>query len=203
MPPPLSTISCVFSGASFYSILNVYLPPDRPPRRRAGKAKGLRRLRRIVKCGILSVNRVRPCRKGGPPLHNTIAVAMSGGVDSSVAVWLLRQEGWETAGVTLRLFQPEDLAPGRGEACHALQDAEDARAVAAQLGIPHYTLDLSDRFAQWRSMRRAAPPTPVWCATEPSNSEPFWRRRTSWAIPFWPPATTPRWSGMRAPAAFC
>ena len=81
-------------------------------------------------------------------MHNTIAVAMSGGVDSSVAVWLLRQEGWETAGVTLRLFQPEDLAPGRGEACHALQDAEDARAVAAQLGIPHYTLDLSDRFAQ-------------------------------------------------------
>ena len=72
-------------------------------------------------------------------MHNTIAVAMSGGVDSSVAVWLLRQEGWETAGVTLRLFQPEDLAPGRGEACHALQDAEDARAVAAQLGIPHYT----------------------------------------------------------------
>ena len=81
-------------------------------------------------------------------MHNTIAVAMSGGVDSSVAAWLLRQEGWETAGVTLRLFQPEDLAPGRGEACHALQDAEDARAVAAQLGIPHYTLDLSDRFAQ-------------------------------------------------------
>ena len=81
-------------------------------------------------------------------MHNTIAVAMSGGVDSSVAAWLLRQEGWETAGVTLRLFQPENLAPGRGEACHALQDAEDARAVAAQLGIPHYTLDLSDRFAQ-------------------------------------------------------
>ena len=81
-------------------------------------------------------------------MHNTIAVAMSGGVDSSVAAWLLRQEGWETAGVTLRLFQPEDLAPGRGEVCHALQDAEDARAVAAQLGIPHYTLDLSDRFAQ-------------------------------------------------------
>lgn len=81
-------------------------------------------------------------------MHNTIAVAMSGGVDSSVAAWLLRQGGWETAGVTLRLFQPEDLAPGRGEACHALQDAEDARAVAAQLGIPHYTLDLSDRFAQ-------------------------------------------------------
>ena len=80
-------------------------------------------------------------------MHNTIAVAMSGGVDSSVAAWLLRQEGWETAGVTLRLFQPEDLAPGRGEACHALQDEEDARAVAAQLGSPPYTLDLSDRFA--------------------------------------------------------
>ena len=39
-------------------------------------------------------------------MHNTIAVAMSGGVDSSVAAWLLRQEGWETAGVTLRLLPP-------------------------------------------------------------------------------------------------
>ena len=125
-------------------------------------------------------------------MHNTIAVAMSGGVDSSVAVWLLRQEGWETAGVTLRLFQPEDLAPGRGEACHALQDAEDARAVAAQLGIPHYTLDLSDRFAQ--------------CVMDPFAAEYEAGRTPNPCVVcnrFWPPATTPRWSGMRAPAAFC
>ena len=81
-------------------------------------------------------------------MQNTIAVAMSGGVDSSAAAWLLQQAGYSTLGVTLRLFQPEDLAPGCGTRCHALDDLEDARAVAAQLNIPHYTLDLQARFAQ-------------------------------------------------------
>lgn len=81
-------------------------------------------------------------------MQNTIAVAMSGGVDSSAAAWLLQQEGYEAAGVTMRLFRPEDLAPGCQGGCHALEDLEDARRVAEQLGIPHYTLDLSQRFAQ-------------------------------------------------------
>ena len=77
-----------------------------------------------------------------------IAVAMSGGVDSSAAAWLLLQEGYEAAGVTMRLFGPEALAPGCGERCHALEELEDARRTAAQLGIPHHTLDLSQTFSQ-------------------------------------------------------
>lgn len=81
-------------------------------------------------------------------MHNAIAVAMSGGVDSSAAAWLLQQEGYSPTGLTLSLFRPEDLAPGREGSCHALEDLADARRVAAQLGIPHHTLDLSDRFAQ-------------------------------------------------------
>ena len=81
-------------------------------------------------------------------MHNAIAVAMSGGVDSSAAAWLLQQEGYSPTGLTLSLFRPEDLAPGREGSCHALEDLADARRVAAQLGIPHHTLDLREAFAQ-------------------------------------------------------
>lgn len=66
-----------------------------------------------------------------------IAVAMSGGVDSSVAAWLLQQEGHELMGVTLRLFDRE--APGG--TCGAGDDLADARAVAERLGMPHQVLD--------------------------------------------------------------
>ena len=81
-------------------------------------------------------------------MHDSIAVAMSGGVDSSVAAWLLRQQGEQAVGVTMRLFVPEDLAPGQREQCHILEDLQDARTVAGQLGIPHHTLDLSGLFRE-------------------------------------------------------
>ena len=81
-------------------------------------------------------------------MHDSIAVAMSGGVDSSVAAWLLRQQGEQAVGVTMRLFVPEDLAPGQREQCHILEDLQDAQTVAGQLGIPHHTLDLSGPFQE-------------------------------------------------------
>lgn len=77
-----------------------------------------------------------------------IAVAMSGGVDSSVAAYLLQQDKSTVAGVTLRLFSPEALAPGQADQCKALSDLQDAQAVAAHLGIPHHTLDLSATFQE-------------------------------------------------------
>lgn len=65
-----------------------------------------------------------------------VVVAMSGGVDSSVAAWLLLREGYAVDGVTLRLHD------------HADQAVADAAAVCAQLGIPHHVLDRRDRFAE-------------------------------------------------------
>jgi tRNA-specific 2-thiouridylase len=75
-------------------------------------------------------------------------VAMSGGVDSSVAAVLMRERGCECAGVTMKLFGADDLAaPPSG--CCSLSDVEDARAAAFRLGIPHYVLNFSDDFKRF------------------------------------------------------
>jgi tRNA-specific 2-thiouridylase len=74
-----------------------------------------------------------------------IVVAMSGGVDSSVAAGLLQEAGHEVIGITLQLYD-HGAAAGRKGACCAGQDIHDARGVAAQLGIPHYVIDAEARF---------------------------------------------------------
>ena len=72
-------------------------------------------------------------------------VAMSGGVDSSVAAALMVDAGHEVIGATLKLWQgPRGEAPTAG--CCTVSDAEDARRVAAQLGIPYYVFDYTDDF---------------------------------------------------------
>ena len=77
-----------------------------------------------------------------------VLIAMSGGVDSSVAAALLRDQGHEVTGVHLKLADvpAEQQAPGHG--CCTLDDARDARRVAAQLDIPFYVWDLGDVFAR-------------------------------------------------------
>lgn len=71
-----------------------------------------------------------------------IAVAMSGGVDSSVAAGLLHRQGHEVVGITLQLwdYSAVNLAAGAGRCCSPA-DIRDARAVAARLGFPHYVFD--------------------------------------------------------------
>ncbi|MFQ5704033.1 MAG: tRNA 2-thiouridine(34) synthase MnmA [Gemmatimonadales bacterium] len=73
-----------------------------------------------------------------------VLVAMSGGVDSSVAAALLVQQGYDVIGVTLKLFCYGDSVPDRP--CCSLDSIADAAAVAERLGIPHYVLDFEDRF---------------------------------------------------------
>lgn len=72
-------------------------------------------------------------------------VAMSGGVDSSVAAAIMKDTGHDVVGVTLKLWSgPNGEAPTAG--CCTVSDAEDARRVAAELGIPYYVLDYTEEF---------------------------------------------------------
>ncbi len=97
-----------------------------------------------------------------------VVVAMSGGVDSSVAAALLKQQGHEVIGVTLQLYDHGEAVGRRGTCC-AGQDIHDARRVADKLGIPHYVLDYEQRFKatvmQAFADSYVAGETPIPCVT--------------------------------------
>lgn len=77
-----------------------------------------------------------------------ILVGMSGGVDSSVAALLLKQQGYDVCGCTLKLFEREDEDECGVRTCCSLSDVEDARRVCHKLGIEHYVFNFKDLFMQ-------------------------------------------------------
>ncbi|MGM9551892.1 MAG: tRNA 2-thiouridine(34) synthase MnmA [Clostridia bacterium] len=75
-------------------------------------------------------------------------IAMSGGVDSSVASCLMAEKGFDCMGVTMKLFHNEDIGLSREHSCCSLEDVEDARSVAYSLGMPYYVFNFTNRFRE-------------------------------------------------------
>ncbi|MCH7553575.1 MAG: tRNA 2-thiouridine(34) synthase MnmA [Chloroflexi bacterium] len=76
-----------------------------------------------------------------------VVVAMSGGVDSSVAALLLKQSGYDVIGVTMRLWSADDPSAGaRNKRCCSVRDVADAEEAAATIGIPHYVVNFEREF---------------------------------------------------------
>lgn len=75
-------------------------------------------------------------------------IAMSGGVDSSVAAYLMKQAGYRCMGATMRLYQNEDLGQCGFHTCCSAKDVEDAADVAFQLDIPFEVINYTDEFRE-------------------------------------------------------
>jgi len=79
------------------------------------------------------------------PNKQRVLLGMSGGVDSSVAGYLLREQGYDVVGVTMKVW-PQDCISRAEDKCCGPQAVADARSVAHALGIPHYVVDEADQF---------------------------------------------------------
>src|SRR5437016_4503899 len=75
-----------------------------------------------------------------------VALAMSGGVDSSVAAALLKERGYDVFGVTMKLSDRQETEGRKFGGCCGSKDFYDARSVAQTLGIPHYSFDYVEKF---------------------------------------------------------
>lgn len=79
-------------------------------------------------------------------MNKKAIIAMSGGVDSSVSAFIIKSQGYDCIGVTMKLFHNEDICTPPEKSCCSLEDVEDARSVAYSLGIPYYVFNFTDRF---------------------------------------------------------
>ena len=109
-------------------------------------------------------------------------IAMSGGVDSSVAAYIMKKEGYECIGATMKLFENEDAGIIKEKTCCSLDDVEDARRVASSLGIPYYVFNFTADFREKvinnfvDSYERGATPNPCIDCNRYLKFQRFFRR---------------------------
>jgi tRNA-specific 2-thiouridylase len=134
--------------------------------------------------------------------HSTtkVIVGMSGGVDSSVAALLLKQQGYRVEGLFMKNWDEDDGT----EYCTAKADFADAQAVADKLDIPLHGANFAAEYwdnvfehflAEYQAGRT---PNPISCATAKSNSRPFWTTPSCWALTLSRQAITPDAAWRRA-----
>lgn len=83
-------------------------------------------------------------------MKEKVVVGMSGGVDSSVAAYLLKEQGYDVIGVTMQIWQDEDVFVQSQEGgCCGLSAVEDARRVAERLEIPYYVMNFKEDFHKY------------------------------------------------------
>ena len=75
-------------------------------------------------------------------------IAMSGGVDSSVAAVFMKEKGYDPIGVTMKLYDNEDINMSKEKTCCSLSDVEDARSVAYKVGFPYYVFNFKAEFKE-------------------------------------------------------
>lgn len=81
-------------------------------------------------------------------MNQKAIIAMSGGVDSSVAAFLMKERGFECIGATMKLYHNEDIGLSWEHTCCSLEDVEDARSVAYKIGIRHYVFNFPTGFGK-------------------------------------------------------
>lgn len=81
-------------------------------------------------------------------MNKKALIAMSGGVDSSVAAFLMKEQGYECIGATMKLYQNDDIVINKEHTCCSLDDVEDARAVAHSMGMDYYVMNFKEHFKE-------------------------------------------------------
>ena len=81
-------------------------------------------------------------------MKEKILAALSGGVDSAVAAWLLLREDYDVSGITMKLYDPENAVPDSDDIGNASQDILDAKSICDTLGIEHFTVAFGESFCK-------------------------------------------------------
>ncbi|WP_347707511.1 tRNA 2-thiouridine(34) synthase MnmA [Clostridium sp. cel8] len=82
----------------------------------------------------------------GDKMKKKVVIGMSGGVDSSVAAYLLKKQGYDVVGVTMQIWQDDEYYEGMESGCCSLSAVDDARMVADKLDIPYYVMNFKEEF---------------------------------------------------------